>query len=102
MLSSVKPSLVKVESGLSKKRELLAIVKVVTKWKHYLSSKEFVIRTDQRSLRHLLEQKSVSTTQQRWASKLSGLNYRIEYKPGVRTRLQMLYLGDHRMNPSLS
>lgn len=68
-------------------RELLAIVKAVTKWKHYLTGKEFVIKTYQRSLNHLLDQKVVSTIQQRWTAKLIGLTYRIEYKPGVENRV---------------
>lgn len=67
-------------------RELLA-VKAVTGWKHYLIEKEFVIKIDQCSLQHLLDQKSMSTVQQRWAAKLIGLNYRIEFKPGVENRV---------------
>ena len=70
-------------------RELLAIVKAITKWQaitkwlHFLAGKEFVIKTEQRSLKYLLDQKAVSTIQQRWVSKSIGLKYKIEYTPGV-------------------
>lgn len=54
---------------------------------HYLIEKEFIIKTDQSSLKHILDQKVVSTIQQRWAAKLIGLQYRIEYKPGVENKV---------------
>ena len=67
-------------------RELLAIVFAVTKWRHYLTGHKFTIRTDQKILRHLLEQRAVSVEQQKWASKPLGLNYTIEYRPGKENR----------------
>lgn len=68
-------------------RELLAIVFSVTKWRHYLTENKFIIRTDQKNLKYMLYQKFVSVEQQRWASKLLGLKYSIEYKPGTENRV---------------
>lgn len=68
-------------------RELLAIVFAVTKWRHYLTGHQFTIRTDQKSLRHLLEKRAVTVEQKKWASKLLGLNYTIEYRPGNENRV---------------
>lgn len=63
-------------------KELLALVYAVEKWHSYLSIKPFVIRMDQKSLRHLLEQKLSTPSQFGWLTKLMGMNYKIQYKKG--------------------
>ena len=44
--------------------------------------RHFVIRTDQRSLKYFNEQRLLSEEQFKWASKLIGFDFEIQYKPG--------------------
>ncbi|KAF5784342.1 putative nucleotidyltransferase, Ribonuclease H [Helianthus annuus] len=64
-------------------KELLAIIMAVKPWHYYLVSKPFVIRTDQKSLKHLLTQKITTPLQHSWLSKLMGYKYEIHYKKGI-------------------
>lgn len=63
-------------------KELLAIIMAVKQWHHLLIIKHFIIKTDQQSLKHLLDQKVVTPLQQTWLSKLLGYDYEICYKKG--------------------
>jgi RNase H-like domain found in reverse transcriptase/Reverse transcriptase (RNA-dependent DNA polymerase) len=64
-------------------KELLVLLIAVQKWRHYLQSKPFVIKTDHVSLKQLLEQRLTHTLQHKGLYKLLGLNYIIQYKKGV-------------------
>lgn len=63
-------------------KELLAIVFAVQKWEQYLTGNPFIIKTDQKSLKWLLQQKISTPFQQFWLSKLLGFDYEIQYKQG--------------------
>ena len=63
-------------------KEILAIVESIRIWRPYLLGQKFVIQTDQRRLKFLLEHKIATPKQQKWMAKLMGHDYDIMYKPG--------------------
>lgn len=63
-------------------RELMAVVRAVQRWRHYLMGRHFIIRTDQKSLKFLTEQQVLGEEQFKWISKLAGYDFEIQYKPG--------------------
>lgn len=64
-------------------KECLAILMAVDKWRPYLQQHEFTIRTDQKSLLHLTEQRLTTGMQHKAFVKLMGLTYKIQYKKGT-------------------
>ena len=64
-------------------KEMLSIVKAIQKWRPYLFGRPFIVRTDHRSLKYLLEQRISTPAQTRWLPKLLGYDYVIEYKKGL-------------------
>lgn len=63
-------------------KELLAVVYAVQTWSAYLAHKPFIIKTDQQSLKFLMEQKMTTPFQHMWLSKLMGYTFEIQYKQG--------------------
>lgn len=63
-------------------KELFTIVEAVQKWRQYLLGREFIIRSDQKSLKELLLQVVQTPDQQLYIRKLMGYKFSIEYTKG--------------------
>jgi hypothetical protein len=62
--------------------ELGAIVFSLKLWRHYLYDTKCAILTDQKSLKHILDQKMLNMRQRRWVELLSDYGCEIRYHPG--------------------
>jgi len=58
----------------------------VTKWRHYLWGRQFIINTDHESFKFLLEHKFTSQLQHKSLTKLMGLDYVIQSKKGIENK----------------
>jgi hypothetical protein len=67
--------------------ELFSLVTTIQKWRPYLLGQFFSVKTDQQSLKFLLEQKVGTPFQQKWLTKLLGYDFIVEYKKGVDNRV---------------
>ena len=61
---------------------MISIMEAIRLWRSYFLGRRFVIQTDQRSLKYLLEQKITTLKQQKWVAKLLGYDYEIQYRIG--------------------
>jgi len=60
----------------------MVIVLAVEKWRHYLLGHRFVVYTDQKALRHILEQRELIPGIHKWLMKLMGFDFQIFYRAG--------------------
>lgn len=68
-------------------KELMAIVRAILKWRAYLLGRKFIVRTDQKSLKHILEQRLIGSDYQRWVTKLMGYDFEVQYQTGASNRV---------------
>jgi hypothetical protein len=63
-------------------KELYALVHVLETWQHYLWSKEFVIHSDQESLKHIRGQAKLNKCHAKWVEFIETFPYIIKHKKG--------------------
>lgn len=67
-------------------RELLAIIRALDAWRHYLEGSPHTTRilTDHKNLTYFRSPKRLNRRQARWQLTLSQFNYKLEHHPGTR------------------
>ncbi|WVZ84486.1 hypothetical protein U9M48_031516 [Paspalum notatum var. saurae] len=63
-------------------KELYALVRVLETWQHYLWSKEFVIHSDHKSLKHIRSQAKLNKRHAKWVEFIESFPYIIKHKKG--------------------
>lgn len=72
----------KLLSSFTYVRELAPITTAVKKWRQYLLGHHFVILTDHRSLKDMMNQAIQTPKQHRYLARLLGFDYTIQYRTG--------------------
>ncbi|MGL5707230.1 MAG: reverse transcriptase/ribonuclease H family protein, partial [Aeromonas sp.] len=63
-------------------KELLAVVKCLEHFRHYLIGKEFLLQTDHKALEYLWNAQNPNSRMLRWSLKIQDFNFKIKYIKG--------------------
>ncbi|XP_071917089.1 uncharacterized protein [Coffea arabica] len=63
-------------------KELMALVRALQTWQHYLRPREFILHTDHESLKHIKSQTKLSKRHARWVAFIDSFAFVIKYKVG--------------------
>ncbi|BHF67902.1 hypothetical protein SprV_0301093100 [Sparganum proliferum] len=66
------------------RREMLALVTFVKKFRHLLLAKHFIVRTDHQALKWLRKFKDAEGQVARWQELLEEFDFEVQYRPGKR------------------
>ena len=66
-------------------KEMMVLALAIQHWRPYLLGRSFTVYTDQKSLRHLLEQRITTPDQQNWLAKLMSYQFSILYNRDAKT-----------------
>jgi hypothetical protein len=62
--------------------ELAAVMLALKLWRHYLVGRNFELKTDHQSLKHLFTQRDLNARQRRWSEFMSEYDFGISYIKG--------------------
>jgi hypothetical protein len=61
---------------------MLAIIRALTEWRHYVIGKEFDIWSDHKNLSWFMTKQNLNRQQARWASELAEYHFDLHYRKG--------------------
>jgi len=71
--------------------EMYAITTAIAKFRHYLLGHKFIVRTDQKSIKCLLDQTTQTPEQQAWLHKFLGYDFATVQNQAKRIKVLMLF-----------
>ena len=62
--------------------ELAAVIYALKMWRHHLIKRKFILMTDNKGLKYLLDQANLNARQSRWLAFLSEYDFEIQHIKG--------------------
>ena len=78
--------------------ELAAVIHALKMWRHHLIGSEFILMTDNKGLKYLLDQPNLNARQARWLAFLSEYDFEIQHIKGKENKVADALSRNARLN----